>query len=189
MTGLETTILIALWIMVFALLVLVLGLYHLVDKAYSAGAASAVAAAIPIGAPFPKVDVITNGVVDALVAREDEIELVVFAKTGCSGCERLGRALSAYGGNATVLLIEGARFPEDAGVTLPDNVRTFALASPGDSVREAGVVTVPLIYAVRGGKVLASGSSTNLSGINELMDDAAKYQVDPPPVEIPVRVR
>ena len=167
----ESLAFLVLWVVAIALFALVISLYRLVDRAYSGSESSATANALKPGTVIPAIEVLTPDGIRELEPSPNGRSLLVFARSDCHGCELLAEGLRGVDVDATVLLIEGARYPS-SGPTLPSHVRVAALAYPRDTPEEFGVATVPLVFALQGQTVLAAGSPTSEREINALMREA-----------------
>lgn len=167
----ESVAFVVLWVVAIGLFVLVLSLYRMIDRAYSGSGSSATANALKPGTAIPAIEVLTPEGIRELEPSPSERSLLVFARSDCQGCEMLAEGLRESDVDATVLLIDGAKYPS-SGPPLPSYVRVVALAYPQDTPREFGVVTVPLVFALHGQTVLAAGSPTSERGISALLNEA-----------------
>lgn len=173
MSSIEIAMFTVLWVLALALLILVVSLYRLVDKAYSGSGSADLSSALPTGSVISEIDVLGPTGATRLDVSTKARTLLVFAKSQCAGCESLVPALREFGGDAIVLLLEGERYPRH-GSELPSNVAVAALAYPEDTSRELGVLSVPLVYALDEGNVMAVGSPTTKPGLDALLEAASK---------------
>lgn len=181
MSTAQTIVAAALWVVVLGLLALVLLLYRQVERAYSGSGFGKSMGLMP-GVEVPPLEIMTKtgpSVLD-LPGEEEGRYVLAFINAECAGCvallETLGRE-RAFKGTAIVILIQ----PVPIGHGLPEappNVQMHGAASPVDVRRHFGITFVPLVYVMRGTKVLAAGGGATEAEVKELLVSAEENEAE-----------
>jgi len=181
MSTAQTIVAAALWVVVLGLLALVLLLYRHVDRAYSSSGFGKSMGLMP-GVEVPPLEIMTNSgpSVLRLPGEEEGRYILSFVNAECAGCvallETLGRE-RAFKGTAIAILVQpvpvGHGTPE-----APPNVQMHGSASPVDVRRHFGITFVPLVYVMRGTKVLAAGGGATEAEVKELLVTAKQNEAE-----------
>lgn len=178
----QTVVAATLWVVVMALLALVLLLYRHVDRAYSGRSGFGRTAGLMPGVEVPPIEIVGEAGISVLRLPEESEEryLLAFVSAECAGCvsllETLGKE-QAFDGTAVAILIQpvpiGHPVPE-----APPNVQMHGAASPADIRRHFGITFVPLVYVMRGLKVLAAGGGATEAELKELLVTASENEAE-----------
>ena len=175
MTTGQTVVAATLWVVVLGLLALVLLLYRHVDRAYSANDFGKSAGLMP-GVDVPPIEIMTNsGPMPLRTPKPEEGPyLLAFVNADCAGCAALLETLRkerVFKGTAIAIMVQ----PVPVGHPMheaPPNVEMHGAASPADVRRHFGITFVPLVYIMRGTRVLASGGGATEGEVRELVATA-----------------
>lgn len=177
----QTVVAATLWVVVLALLALVLLLYRHVDRAYSRGGVGSSVGLMP-GVEVPPIEIVGEDGISVLRLPEETEEpyLLAFVSAECAGCvsllETLGKE-QAFNGVAIAILIQpvpiGHPVPEP-----PPNVQMHGAAAPADIRRHFGITFVPLVYVMRGAKVLAGGGGATEAEVEQLLATASENEAE-----------
>jgi hypothetical protein len=177
----QTIVAATLWVVVFGLLALVLLLYRHVERAYGGSEFGRSAGLMP-GVEVPSIEIMTNeGPAPLMLPDESEDRyLLAFVSADCAGCasllDILGRE-EVFDGYAVAVLVQ----PVPAGHPMhepPPNVRMHGAASPADIRRHFGISFVPLVYVMRGMRVLAAGGGATEAELKKLLVTARENEAE-----------
>lgn len=178
----QTVVAATLWVVVLALLALVLLLYRHVDRAYSGKSEFGRTLGLMPGVEVPPIEIVGEAGISVLrlPGEDEERYLLAFVSAECAGCvallETLGKE-QVFNGVAIAILVQpvpiGHPVPE-----APPNVQMHGAASPADIRRHFGITLVPLVYVMRGAKVLAAGGGATEAEVKELLATANKNEAE-----------
>ncbi|HEV2857702.1 MAG TPA: hypothetical protein VGW80_04790 [Solirubrobacterales bacterium] len=194
MSAAQTIVAAVLWIVILGLLALVLLLYRHVDRAYSGSEFGRSMGLMP-GVEVPPLEIMTNdgSSVLRLPGEGEDPYLLSFINAECGGCVALLETLGeerVFKGVAIAILVQ----PVPVGHPVPEappNVHLHGAASPADVRRHFGITFVPLVYVMRGTKVLAAGGGATEAELKELLVTARENEAEVmmPPEKIEVTPR
>jgi hypothetical protein len=168
MSPAETIAYAVLWIILFALALLVLVLYRQVEKAYRRSGQIQAAGLVP-GTVAPDLEILTDdGIAPLEVSPDGQYSIFAFITTACESCARLVKELRAgVSGADRVVFLASGETREYFGAD--DGVEIQWVAHPGSAVRDWVVSVVPLVYVLKGQTVLRSGTASTRADVEALV--------------------